>query len=230
LPSRLAELGSLLLALSLTACSLPPLPTDPMPLPCAEEIGGQIAFVYKSQGRFLFGRAACDQYFEDVRAALESGSAPTGPLSPLEAMQLAPPPIPRPPSLEPSTPPTAVDRPALTGFRPSAPLRAIHFAFDSAEIRAEDVRTLHDYAEWLQANAGYTVLIEGHCDERGTPAYNLALGDRRAAATKEYLARRGVDPNRILTVSYGEFRPLCTQPTEACWALNRRAEFLLGER
>lgn len=215
------------------------MPTDPMPLPCAEEIGGQIAFVYKSQGRFLFGRAACDQYFEDVRAALETGAVPIGPLSPMEAMQLAPTPAPRPLSDarrgdlgDPARPPvpTGPDRPSLTGFRSVAPLRPIYFDFDKAEIRPEDVPALHDYAEWLSANPSYAVLIEGHCDERGTTAYNLALGERRAASVKEYLTRRGVEAGRIVTLSQGELRPYCRESTQACWALNRRAEFLIRER
>jgi peptidoglycan-associated lipoprotein len=73
------------------------------------------------------------------------------------------------------------------------------------------------------------VLIEGHCDERGTNAYNLALGERRAKATHDYLVKRGVAAARITTVSYGEERPVCSQHNEACWSRNRRAHFLTKE-
>ena len=74
------------------------------------------------------------------------------------------------------------------------------------------------------------VLIEGHCDERGTNEYNLALGERRAKATMNYLVSQGVQAARITIISYGEERPLCTEKTEACWARNRRAHFLTKAR
>jgi peptidoglycan-associated lipoprotein len=73
-------------------------------------------------------------------------------------------------------------------------------------------------------------LIEGHCDNRGTTEYNLALGDRRANAAREYLVSLGVDASRIRTVSYGKERPFCTQDTEECWQQNRRAHFLFTQR
>jgi peptidoglycan-associated lipoprotein len=71
------------------------------------------------------------------------------------------------------------------------------------------------------------VLIEGHCDERGTAAYNLALGDRRANAAKEYLVSLGIDASRLRTVSYGKERPFCTESTESCWQKNRRAHLVI---
>jgi len=74
------------------------------------------------------------------------------------------------------------------------------------------------------------LLIEGHCDERGTNEYNLALGERRAKATMNYLVSQGIQANRITIISYGEERPICTEKTEACWAKNRRANFLVKPR
>ena len=85
-------------------------------------------------------------------------------------------------------------------------------------------------AAWLRANAGTLVLIEGHCDERGTDAYNLALGDRRAKAAMDYLVSRGIQADRITTLSYGKERPVCREHTEACWAKNRRAAFSVKAR
>jgi peptidoglycan-associated lipoprotein len=82
-------------------------------------------------------------------------------------------------------------------------------------------------AAWLKDNTHTLLLIEGHADERGTNEYNLALGARRAKAAADYLVSQGVLATRISTVSYGEERPLCAQRTEACWARNRRAHFLV---
>ena len=82
-------------------------------------------------------------------------------------------------------------------------------------------------ANWLRSNAGYNLLIEGHCDERGTEQYNLALGDRRANTAKEYLMTLGIDAGRIRTVSYGEERPFDEGHDDAAWAKNRRAHLVL---
>jgi peptidoglycan-associated lipoprotein len=103
----------------------------------------------------------------------------------------------------------------------------IHFDFDKYEIRPADAKILDANAAWLKGHADRAVLIEGHCDERGTNEHNMALGDRRAKAAMSYLVSRGIQAGRISTVSYGEERPLCTAHTEACWAQNRRAHFLV---
>ena len=115
------------------------------------------------------------------------------------------------------------------GFVDAAELAPIHFDFDKADIRPGDAKILDANAAWLTANPKLLVLIEGHCDERGTAEYNLALGERRAKATQTYLISRGVQAERITTVSYGEERPACTEHTEKCWATNRRAQFLVKE-
>jgi peptidoglycan-associated lipoprotein len=121
-------------------------------------------------------------------------------------------------------------RPDVRDFRPQSDLPDIHFDYDRADIREDDARILDANATWLKANAGHLVLIEGHCDERGTSEYNTALGDRRAKATMNYLVSRGVPASRITVISYGEERPTCAQHAAECWAKNRRAHFQVKAR
>jgi len=109
-------------------------------------------------------------------------------------------------------------------------LKPIYFAFDKADIRPADAKILDASAAYLKANPGQLVLIEGHCDERGTSEYNLALGERRAKAAANYLMANGVEGGRITTISYGKERPICTEHNEACWAKNRNDMFLTKER
>ncbi len=101
------------------------------------------------------------------------------------------------------------------------------FAFDESTLTPDAQTALTNSANWLKKNAQYNLLIEGHCDERGTEQYNLALGDRRANTAKEYLTTLGVDGSRIRTVSYGEERPFDPGHDEAAWAKNRRAHLVL---
>jgi peptidoglycan-associated lipoprotein len=119
--------------------------------------------------------------------------------------------------------------PAPTEFVESSALRDVHFDFDKYDVRSSDKTALDANARWLKGHARALVLIEGHCDERGTNEYNLALGERRARAARDYLTSAGVSDSRITIVSYGEERPLCTERAEACWAQNRRAHFLVKE-
>jgi peptidoglycan-associated lipoprotein len=118
-------------------------------------------------------------------------------------------------------------RPEPREFSAVADLPDIHFAFDRYDLRPDAQRLLLAHAVWLRSNTRDVVLIEGHCDERGTSEYNLALGERRAKAAMSYLVSRGVDARRITIVSHGEHRPQCRDRTEACWAKNRRAHFLV---
>lgn len=126
-----------------------------------------------------------------------------------------------------STPRAAATRPAPRDFEAVADLRDIHFDFDKYAIRPGDAAILDANAAWLKAHADQALLIEGHCDERGTNEYNLALGERRAKATMNHLVSQGVAASRITILSYGEERPVCTDHDEACWAKNRRAHFLV---
>jgi peptidoglycan-associated lipoprotein len=108
-------------------------------------------------------------------------------------------------------------------------LRDIYFDFDRYDVRPGDKAILDENAKWLKANGSALVLVEGHCDERGTNEYNLALGERRAKATRDYLVSAGIDAARITVISYGEERPSCTDRNEACWAKNRRGHFLVKQ-
>lgn len=104
-------------------------------------------------------------------------------------------------------------------------LGTVFFDFDSYELKPEARDTLSNNAEWLKMNTDIQVQIEGHCDERGTEEYNLALGERRAAAVKDYLVSMGVDEGRLYTISYGEEVPANTGHDAAAWSENRRAQF-----
>lgn len=122
---------------------------------------------------------------------------------------------------------TSGGRPAPSEFVAVGDLVDIHFDFDKYTIRPQDAAILDANARWLHANPRAQVLIEGHCDARGTEEYNLALGDRRAKAALNYLAAQGIAPERMVTISYGKERPICGESNEACWAKNRRAHFLV---
>ena len=108
-------------------------------------------------------------------------------------------------------------------------VKPVFFGFDSAGLDEEAKLTLEGNWRWLQRteNAGLRFLIAGHCDERGTEEYNLALGDKRAQVVKEYMVALGIDPSRIGSISFGEERPFDTRQSEEAWALNRRAHFAL---
>jgi peptidoglycan-associated lipoprotein len=107
------------------------------------------------------------------------------------------------------------------------PLRDIFFAFDSDELDDEARAVLRENGNWLKEQPRTRVEIEGHCDERGTIEYNLALGAKRARAAKEYLIALGISPDRLSTISYGEELPVCYEHNEACWRKNRRCHFVV---
>ncbi len=104
-------------------------------------------------------------------------------------------------------------------------IKDIFFAYDKSELSPESRTQLEQNARWLRQYPGAPIVIEGHCDERGTEEYNLALGDRRAQATKEYLVQLGVTPEQLETISLGEERPFAPGQDEAAYAQNRRAHF-----
>ena len=104
----------------------------------------------------------------------------------------------------------------------------IFFDTDSTSIRADAAQTLDRQAQWLQRYPNYAITIEGHADERGTREYNLALGARRAAATRDYLAQRGVPAQNLKTISYGKERPVAVCDDISCWSQNRRAVTVLS--
>ena len=114
-------------------------------------------------------------------------------------------------------------------FLASVPTDRVLFAFDSYSLDAEARATLDSQAEWLNRNANVRVTIEGHADERGTREYNLALGDRRANAARDYLQSRGIDPGRMQTISWGKERPAVEGSNEYAWSQNRRAVTVVPE-
>jgi peptidoglycan-associated lipoprotein len=137
----------------------------------------------------------------------------------------APPPPPPPTKTPPRT--VSIDE------RLSGEVQDAYFDYDKTDIRPDARDTLTKNAGALKAilsefpNA--TIVIEGHCDERGSAEYNLGLGDRRASAAKEFLSQLGVPVDRIKTISYGKERPQCTEQTESCWQKNRRVHFAPGQ-
>lgn len=133
---------------------------------------------------------------------------------------------------------TSAETPAETPARPKqeelssvADLPAIHFDFDKADLRPDALDRLQGHAQWLKTHADVEVLIEGHCDEKGTAEYNVALGERRAKSVRDYFtAAFGIPAERITTVSYGKERQACAADTPDCHEMNRRAEFRVKGR
>ncbi len=121
----------------------------------------------------------------------------------------------------------ARERELLAKAEEAPQLQDIYFDFDKYNIRDDAKVVLEKNAAWLKKNTGMKIQVEGHCDERGTNEYNLALGDRRAKSTRDYLVSLGVDPKRISTISFGEERPLDPGHNEEAWAKNRRAHFVI---
>lgn len=109
-------------------------------------------------------------------------------------------------------------------------LKTIYFDFDRYDLRPDAKRTLEENARVLKENPTWHVLIEGHCDERGSNEYNLALGEKRARAAMEYLIMLGIEPERLSIISYGEERPVDPRHNEEAWAKNRRCEFVVIRR
>lgn len=125
-------------------------------------------------------------------------------------------------------PPSSSLGAAQRGTAPAGgPLKDISFDFDKYDLRADARDILKANAGWLKANPSARVEIEGHCDERGTNEYNLALGAKRAQAARDYLATLGIAKDRLSTISYGEELPVCKEQNEGCWQKNRRARFVV---
>jgi peptidoglycan-associated lipoprotein len=134
-----------------------------------------------------------------------------------------------------TTPKTSTGAETTTAAKPSGPVPGsaedfvvnvgdrVFFNYDRYDLKPEGRNTLQRQAAWLKMHPNVKVTVEGHCDERGTREYNLALGARRATAARDYLVSLGIDPTRISTISYGKERPVCIESTESCWAINRRA-------
>ncbi len=149
---------------------------------------------------------ACRHHQKVAPAAAPMAAANAAPTTPVAA-----------PSTEFNTPagPAAVPASNVT-------LEDAFFDFDSSALRPDARKDLSESAKWMESHPSSDVLVEGHCDERGTEQYNLALGERRASQGKEYLTVLGIDPSHIKTISYGKDRPFAKGHTESAWAKNRR--------
>jgi peptidoglycan-associated lipoprotein len=109
------------------------------------------------------------------------------------------------------------------------PLSDIHFDYNDYSVRAQDGEILKSNADWITKNSGTRIQIEGHCDDRGSEEYNIALGAKRAQAAKDYLETLGIAADRMSTISYGKELPVCTEDTDECWAQNRRDHFVVQQ-
>ena len=150
--------------------------------------------------------------------------APPPPVAP-EAPPPAPPPAPKPEAAPVVDEYARLKAMSAEEIEKSGLLKEVFFDFDKADIREQDRATLSQNAEALKKFDFLRITVEGHCDERGTVEYNLALGERRAKAADDYLVSLGVPADRLKTVSYGKEVPVCTQSSEDCWQRNRRAHF-----
>jgi peptidoglycan-associated lipoprotein len=173
-----------------------------------------------------------------VIAACNKGNKPpvARPMPPPEvttggAGDTAPPPPPKPvmePVIVPPMPAEdTIGSKSLDDLNRDSPLRPLFFALDSSDVSAEGQQVLQANAAVLKKYPNMTITIEGHCDERGTAEYNLALGERRALAAKNYLVALGVPADKVKTVSYGKEFPFDAGHNDAAWANNRRAHFVI---
>ncbi len=103
----------------------------------------------------------------------------------------------------------------------------IYFNYDEYVLQPEGKTILENVSNWMLKNKNTVISLEGHCDERGTNEYNLALGDKRAKSARDYLVALGIPSERLQTISYGEEKPVCTEKTESCWAKNRRVHIVV---
>ena len=158
-------------------------------------------------------------------------AAPAPPPPP--AVTPAPPPPPPPPPPAPPPPSAAVgeeelfNRKTLDELNAERPLGDVFFDLDQSNVRDDGRGALQKNADWLKRWPTTRITVEGHCDSRGTPEYNLGLGERRATTVRDYLVSLGIAANRINTVSKGKEQPFCREETEACWSQNRRGHFII---
>jgi peptidoglycan-associated lipoprotein len=129
----------------------------------------------------------------------------------------------------PPPPPPVVHQPTIQELF-DRDVKDAFFDYDKADIRTDARDALSATAKFLSSNSQVKVVLEGHCDERGSTEYNLALGDRRAAAAKQFLVSLGITADRIETVSYGKEKPFCSASTEECWQQNRRGHFIMSTK
>jgi peptidoglycan-associated lipoprotein len=163
----------------------------------------------------------------EVTRTVPQPPPPAPPAPPAAPPRVIPPPVPA------STPLSEEEifrRTSLDQLNAEQPLTDVFFDFDEAALRADGCEALDGDAHWLLRWKQTGIEIDGYCDERGTHEYNLALGERRAKAARDYLVDLGVDRGRITTVSFGKERGFCRESNEACWAQNRRGHFVITSK
>jgi len=173
-------------------------------------------------GRVLFVFSLCLVFLVSLTACAKKQTADT-PADDAEMTSTTPPPAPEPEVVEEPMETEPVEEREIK----IPVLEDVFFAYDSAQLTSDAKSKLQNNAKQLKDASEVDVTIEGHCDERGTIAYNLALGERRAKAAKDYIVSLGVPAMRVKIISYGKERPFNPGHTEAAWAKNRRAEFTL---
>jgi len=154
--------------------------------------------------------------------------APTTPVPPPPPP--LPPPAPPPQATKALTEDEVFAKKTLSELNAETPLEDVYFEYDRAELKAEARASLSKDAEWLRRWASAKVLVEGHCDARGTNEYNLGLGEKRAAVVRTYLTGLGIAGDRVQIVTKGEESPFCLEETERCYAQNRRGHFILSAK
>lgn len=156
------------------------------------------------------------------------------PAPPPPVVEAPPPPPPPPPPDPPPPAPTAAlseeeifARKTVDELNAERPLDTVYFDYDRSDLREDARNTVARHADWMRRWSSTRIVIEGHCDERGTAEYNVALGDRRAQAVRTYLMSLGISPDRVQAISKGKETPVCTDSTESCWQQNRRGFSLI---
>jgi len=165
----------------------------------------------------MFGVSGCKT--KEIETAPPPVERAVVPAPEPEVVEVEPPPVDKPIDITPAPAPT-IDQLNMAGH-----LKTVYFDFDKYELSESTRATLRQNADWLRTNPGHDIVIEGHCDERGSIEYNLALGERRANATREFLGSLGAGDTNVRIVTFGEERPAVNGSSESAWAKNRRAEF-----
>jgi peptidoglycan-associated lipoprotein len=163
---------------------------------------------------------------------------PPAPAAPPPATATAPSPPPPPPPPPPPTPPAPAPttlsedeifaRKSLDQLNAERPLGDVFFDLDESTLRDDARPVLQKNAEWMKRWTSTQIIVEGHADSRGSSEYNLALGNRRATAVKDYIVNLGVPPNRVTVISKGKEQPFCSEENESCWQQNRRGHFIIS--
>jgi peptidoglycan-associated lipoprotein len=171
--------------------------------------------------------AACHKKVPAAAAAPAAAPAPPPATRPATPPAPAPPPAPTPAPAAALSEDEVFSRKSLEQLNAERPLGDVFFELDKSDLSSEGRASLQKDADWMKRWTSTIVTVEGHCDSRGSSEYNLALGDRRAAAVKEYMINLGIPANRLTIVSKGKEQPFCFEENESCWQQNRRGHFVI---